>query len=416
MQVLYVHQNFPAQFGHIAWHLTRKLGWKCWFVSETPGTDADGVEKIQYRRAGGATRQTHFCSRTFENAVFSCDGVHAALKARPDIQPDLIVGHSGFGSTLFLRDLYPDVPVINLFEYYYRPKHAESDMGYRRDLGWTLPEAYFHRARCRNAVMLLDLDNCAAGYCPTEFQRSTFPQVYLPRLKVIFDGIERSIYHGHDEALRPPVEQRRGRQVAGVSLPASTRVVTYVSRGFESIRGFDLFMQSARIIAQEIPDAAFFIVGADKIAYGGDEAFLPKGVTFKQWVLDRGDYDLSRFHFLGNIPPADLGRLLALTDLHIYLTVPFVLSWSMMDAMSCGAVVLGSDTPPVREMITDGRNGLLANLFDVQGIAARAVAALRDTGAFRPLGRAAEQMIIDRYSVEATLPQMVELYQQVAGP
>jgi glycosyltransferase involved in cell wall biosynthesis len=302
MQVLYVHQNFPAQFGHIAWHLTRKLGWKCWFASETPGTDADGVEKIQYRRAGGATRQTHFCSRTFENAVFSCDGVHAALKARPDIQPDLIVGHSGFGSTLFLRDLYPNVPVINLFEYYYRPKHPESDMGYRQDLGWTLPEAYFHRARCRNAVMLLDLDNCAAGYCPTEFQRSTFPQVYQPRLKVIFDGIERSIYHGHDEALRPPIEQRPGRQVAGVSLPASTRVVTYVSRGFESIRGFDLFMQSARIIAREIPDVVFFIVGADKITYGGDEAFLPKGVTFKQWVLARDEYDLSRFHFLGNIP------------------------------------------------------------------------------------------------------------------
>src|SRR5271163_4935841 len=101
MNVLYVHQNFPAQFGHIASHLTRRLGWNCWFVSETPAGEAGGIEKIQYKRAGGATQQTHFCSRTFENGVFACDAIYAALKARPDVRPDLIVGHSGFGSTLF---------------------------------------------------------------------------------------------------------------------------------------------------------------------------------------------------------------------------------------------------------------------------------------------------------------------------
>jgi len=413
MHVLYVHQNFPAQFGHIAWHLSRKAGWKCTFVSETPGGMVQNVEKIQYRRSGGATRQTHFCSRTFENAVFNCDGVHAALKARADIKPDLIVGHSGFGSTLFLRDLYPGVPVINLFEYFYRPTHPDSDMGFRKDLGWVLPEAYYHRARCRNAMILLDLENCDAGYCPTGFQRSTFPQTYASKLRLIFDGIERSVYHGHQEALRPPVGKRSTRQIAGVNVSGSTRIVTYVSRGFESMRGFDLFMRCAKIVARNFPDVAFFVVGADRIAYGGDESFLPTGVTFKQWVLARDQYDLSKFHFLGNIAPTDLARLLAITDLHIYLTVPFVLSWSMMDAMSCGAVVLGSDTAPVREMIADGRNGLLADLFDLEGMAAKAVAVLRDPAAHRPLGRAAEQMILDRYSVEVVLPQMIELYEKV---
>ena len=407
MQVLYVHQNFPAQFGHIASHLTRRLGWKCWFVSETPAGDVGGIEKIQYKRAGGATQQTHFCSRTFENAVFACDGVYAALKGRPDIKPDLIVGHSGFGSTLFLRDLYPGVPIINLFEYFYRPHHEQSDMGYRKDLGWELPEAYFHRARCRNAMILLDLENCSAGYCPTGFQRSTFPQVHQPHLRVLFDGIERSCYHGYAESLRPPIEKRGPRVIAGIDVPASKRVVTYVSRGFESMRGFDLFMRSARIIANEFPDVLFFIVGTDRIAYGGDDNFLPKGLSFKQWVLSRDEYDLSRFHFLGNIAPDALGRLLAASDLHIYLTVPFVLSWSMMDAMSCGAVVLGSDTAPVREMIRDGENGLLANLLDVDEIAATAVAVLRDPAAFRPLGRKAEEMIAERYSIEAVLPEMV---------
>ena len=415
MHVLYIHQNFPAQFGHIAWHLARRPGWKCTFVSETAGGTSHGVEQIQYKRTGGATQHNHFCSRTFENSIWNCDGVYQALKQRPDVKPDLIVGHSGFGSTLFLRDLYPAVPIINLFEYYYRPGHPESDMGYRRDLGWKMPDIYHLRARARNAMILLDLDQCAAGYCPTEFQRSTFPGIYESRLRVIFDGIERSVYHGHDGALRPPIDKRGTRQIAGVHVPATTRVVTYVSRGFESMRGFDLFMRSAQLIARQFPDVVFLVVGTDRIAYGGDESFLPKDTTFKQWVLAQDQYDLSKFHFVGSVAPAELGRLLAASDLHLYLTVPFVLSWSMMDAMSCGAVVLGSDTAPVREMIRDGVNGLLCNLFDVEAIAARAVQVLRDPPAFRPLGQAAERMIVERYSVEAVLPRMVQMYEQVAS-
>jgi len=140
-----------------------------------------------------------------------CDGVFAALSKRPDVKPDLIVGHSGFGSTLFLRDLYPGVPIINLFEYFYRPGHPESDMGYRRDLGWAMPEIYLRRARCRNAMILLDVANCQAGYCPTQFQRSTFPDFCREKLEVLFDGVERDVYHGHGEALRPPPPPKRPR-------------------------------------------------------------------------------------------------------------------------------------------------------------------------------------------------------------
>jgi glycosyltransferase involved in cell wall biosynthesis len=417
MHILYVHQNFPAQFGHIAYHLAQKPGWRCTFVSETDPGNVQGVEKIQYKRAGGATQHTHFCSRTFENSVFNCDGVYTALKARPEIQPDLIVGHSGFGSTLFLRDLYPKAPIVNLFEYFYRPRHPESDMGYRSDLGWELPEIFYLRARSRNAMILLDLENCTVGYCPTEFQRSTFPETYRGKVHSIFDGIERGVYHGHGEALRPPVANRGMRRVAGVEVPGSTRIVTYVSRGFESMRCFDLFMKAAKIIYRNFPDVLFLIVGTDRIAYGGDESFLPKGTTFKQWTLSQDEYDLSKFHFLGNVQPRDLAVLLAASDLHIYLTVPFVLSWSMMDAMSCGAVVLGSDTAPVREMIRDGENGILANLFDVEQLARKATQALRDPAAFRPLGRAAEQMIAERYGVESVLPQMVSLYERaLASP
>ncbi|HZZ42219.1 MAG TPA: glycosyltransferase [Tepidisphaeraceae bacterium] len=407
MHVLYVHPNFPAQFGHIANYLVKEKGWRCTFISETPPGTVGGIEKIQYKIAGGATIKTHFCARTFENSVWHCDAVFQAMKARPDIHPDLIVGHSGFGSTLFLRELYPDVPVVNLFEYYYHPHGPESDMDFRQDLGWATPEIKYLRSRCRNAMILLDLKNCNVGYCPTEFQRSRFPADDARNLKVVFDGVDRQIYHGFNGELRKPGTPRR---IAGRDIPPNTRIVTYVSRGFESMRGFDIFMRVAKRIMQQYPDVLFFVVGADRIAYGGDADYIG-GKSFKDWVLSREEFDLSRFVFTGLLPQPELARLLATTDLHIYLTVPFVLSWSMMDAMSCGAVVLGSATPPVKEMIREGQNGLLADFFDIENFARKAIDILKDPQAYRPLGNAAEEMIEQRYSLDRVVPEMVKLYE-----
>ena len=415
MHVLYVHQNFPAQFGHIAQHLVEKLNWQCTFVSQTGGGKVGGIEKIEYKLAGGATQANHFCSRTFENTVWHCDGVYTALRHRPDVRPDLIVGHSGFGSTLFLRELYPDVPVINFFEYYYLPHDVDSDMDFRKDLGWPTVDMTYLRSRCRNAMILLDLQNCQAAYTPTRFQKSRFPGEYQDKLKVVFDGVDRSIYHGYDETLRPSPETRVTRTLAGVTVPATTRVVTYVSRGFESMRGFDKFMETADLIAKQYPDVIFIVVGTDRVAYGGDENYIAPHKTFKEWVFAKRQFDMSKFAFVGRLAQDELGRLLAASDLHIYLTVPFVLSWSMMDAMSCGAVVLGSDTAPVREMIRDGENGLIADFFDAEAMAEKALTVLRDPDAARPLGRAAEQMVIERYSLEAVIPEMLAMYEQTAA-
>ncbi len=413
MHVLYVHQNFPAQFGHIARHLAARLGWRSTFVSETPGGMVDGIEKIQYAIGGGATKTTHFCSRTFENAVWHTDGVYQALRARrvadPSFKPDLIVGHSGFGSTLFLPELFPNTPIINLFEYYYIGHGADSDMEFRRDLPWRAPEIKFLRSRCRNAMILLDLQNADAAYTPTQFQHSRFPAEYQGKLRTIFDGVDRAVYHGHGETLRRAGSKRT---IAGVEVAVSTRVVTYVSRGFESMRGFDVFLKTAKRIYEEYPDVIFIVVGTDRMAYGGDETHVAPHSTFKEWALAQEAYDLSKFRFVGRIAPLELGKLLASTDLHIYLTVPFVLSWSLMDALSCGAVVLGSDTAPVREMISDGENGLLADFFSPEDLAKKAVGVLRDPGAYRPLGRRAEQSITERYSLEAVLPAMLKLYEE----
>jgi glycosyltransferase involved in cell wall biosynthesis len=411
MHILYVHQNFPAQFGHIARHLVKTKGWECSFVSETPAGTVEGIRKLQYKIAGGATKTTHFCSRTFENAVWHTDAVYQTLKAHPDLKPDLIVGHSGFGSTLFLSELYPDTPIVNFFEYYYRAHDPDSDMDFREDLNWAVPEMKYLRSRCRNAMILLDLQNCDAAYTPTEFQKSRFPDEYLPKLQTIFDGVDRGVYHGYDEELRPAPGSRGVRTIAGREVGPDTRVVTYVSRGFESMRGFDVFMKAAKKIYTQYPDVLFFIVGTDRIAYGGDESYIAPFKSFKEWTLAQDQYDLSKFVFTGRQTPEDLGKLLASGDLHMYLTVPFVLSWSMMDALSCGAVVLGSATAPVKEMIRDGENGLLADFFDTDQMAEKAVAVLRDPAAYRPLGRRAEEIVTRDYSLDAVLPRMLAMYE-----
>jgi glycosyltransferase involved in cell wall biosynthesis len=415
MHVLYAHPSFPAQFGHIARHMVNKLGRRATFVSRTPGGVEDGIEKIQYRPSSSHARQGHYCARTFERTIRHCDAVYRALKRRPDVKPDLIVGHSGFGTTLFLPELYPDVPVINYFEYYFRPHAPDSDWEFRKDLEWEVPEVKYLRTRARNAVILLDLQNCDAAYAPTYYQRSVFPAEYQPKMQVVFDGVDRSVYHGHDERLRHSIPgRRRALRIAGRRIPPGTRLVTYVSRGFESMRGFDIFMRAAKRIYQEHPNTVFVVVGSDKVEYGLDRNYLPTR-SFREWVLARGEFDLSKFHFVGRVSPVALGRLLAASDLHLYLTVPFILSWSMMDAMSCGAVVLGSATPPVREMIRDGHNGLLADFFDVEGLAAKAVQVLRDPAAYRPLGRQAERTIAEMYSLEAVIPQMLRMYESVAN-
>ena len=176
------------------------------------------------------------------------------------------------------------------------------------------------------------------------------------------------------------------------------------------MRGFDIFMRTARIIAKEFDDVVFIVVGTDRIAYGGDESYTG-GKSFKDWVLSREEFDLSKFRFVGRIAPQELSRVLAGTDLHIYLTVPFVLSWSLMDALSCGAVVLGSNTSPVKEMIRDGENGLLGDFFSPDELAAKALAVLKDPDEFRDLGRSAERIIEEQYSLEAVLPMMLALYE-----
>lgn len=402
MHVLFVHKSFPAQFGPIAAHLVREEGWRCTFVSRSPPGVVEGIRKIQYRPNGGATERTHYFSRNFENAVWHAAGVYDTLTGlRNSLDPDLIVGHSGFGSTLFLTELFPGAPILNLFEYFYHP-HG-SDLDFRPE--FPPAEEDVLRARARNGMILLDLEYCHAGYAPTEFQRSLFPDVYRPKIDVVHDGIDTRFWRRREGAERVLGE---------LGIEPGTRIVTYCSRGLESMRGFDVFVRAAKLIYERYRCVVFVVVGSDQVAYGGDLRYT-RGRSFRDHVLGQDAYELERFRFLGNVSPDVLAALFSVSDLHIYLTVPFVLSWSLLDAMACGCTVLASDTEPVREVVCDGENGLLRDFFAAEGLAEAALQVLKEPEASRQLGPSARDTIEERYSLDVVMPRMRELYERVAS-
>lgn len=408
MRVLFLHDAFPAQFGHVALDLTRRHGWECHFlveaISSCPAPSPEMLRDLDVRsyplsddyRKRGPTPWPQIYGRYLD----LCEVAFQGIRSRPDLKPDLVVGHGGRGApTPFLRDAL-DCPIINYCEYYFAFSHR--DISYRLDLPPAEPAPHF--PRCINAPVLVALADSDSGYSATAWQRSTFPERFHPKIEVHFDGIDDQLY-------RPGPAPRA---VLGRSIPEGTRVITFVSRGLESVRGFDLFMEVARRIARERADVLFVVAGNEETYYGWDK--LQTGRTsFKQWVIERGDYDLSRFAFLGQVPPARLAEVLRISDLHLYLTAPFVLSWSLLDAMATGLVVLASDVPPVREVIEPGVNGLVEPLFDVDRMVESALRVLGDPAAFAPLGRAARETIRARYSVDVAIPPLKDYFERVAS-
>ncbi len=394
MQILFVHPNYPAQFGPILKYLSQKKGVECVFATKGREGHHDGVRCIPLELKGGATKANHYCTRTFENAVWHAHAVYEACKSDQRLKPDLIVGHSGFGTTAFLAELY-DCPIVNYFEYYYHTKN--SDMDFRSDFPPT--EIDYLRARARNAMILIDLQTCTAGYSPTKWQQSLLPDVWLSKVKVIHDGIDTAFWRRRDVS----------RTIAGEKIADGVRIVTYVSRGLEAMRGFDIFIRVANRIALNMDNVIFVVVGSDRICYGNDKRHIQEE-SFRAYVLKNERPELDRFRFLGNVPPDELANIFSISDLHIYLTVPFVLSWSMLNALSCECIVLASATAPVTEFIEHDKSGLLAEFSDVDELVSTAIRVLNNPQEYRHLGYAGRALIKRRYSIDKTFPKLWKLY------
>jgi glycosyltransferase involved in cell wall biosynthesis len=408
MNVLFIHDAFPAQFGRLGLELTDRHGWRCGFLvqslSSCPTPTQEMLRKLEIHRfplsAEHRSSDGIPWPQIYGHFLDECAVVHDAVKGRSGPPPDLIVAHGGRGApTLFLRDAVR-CPIVIYCEYYFAVSHR--DISYRIDLPPAEPAPFF--PRCINAPTLVTLVDCDAGYSATHWQKSSFPARFHEKIDVLFDGIDSSLY-----APGPAP-----RTVADKTIPTGTKVVTFVSRGLESIRGFDLFMKVARRIAAERSDVIFVVVGGEEIHYGWDK--LHTGVpSFKQWVLGQDKYDLARFIFLGRVLPEQLADILRISDLHIYLTAPFVLSWSLLNAMASGCVVLGSDVGPVREVIEPGKNGLVEPLFDVDRLTRTALAVLGDPAQYVPLGRAARATIVESYSIDVCIPPLKRYFERIAG-
>jgi glycosyltransferase involved in cell wall biosynthesis len=286
---------------------------------------------------------------------------------------------------MFLRDVFPEARHISYFEYYF---HATGgDLGFDPEFPVTLNNQV--RVRVNNSIQLLSLVSCDQGLSPTQWQKERFPSELQSRIKVIHEGIDTRVVRPDDGAWI---------NVGGRRLEAGDEAVTYVARNLEPYRGFHIFMRALPALQAKRPKARVLIVGGDEVSYG---RHLPEGQTYRQrYCRELGDrVDWSRVHFLGKLPYARYLKVLQISTAHVYLTYPFVLSWSMLEAMAAGCALVASATSPVREVICHGENGLLVDFFDAESLASSVAEVLARPDDYRPMRKRARQTVVERYDL-----------------
>ena len=399
VNILFVHQNFPGQFRGLAPAL-QKAGHHLRAISMRPEKILAGVENFAYHPKRGTSATVHPWLVNTETAVLRAEAVSDLVKEMTSNGwlPDVVLGHTGWGEMLMLRQVLPKARLLGFNELYYQTEGG--DVGFDPEFGKD-PDAG-RRLQVRNMHLASSLLTCDVGITPTQWQASCFPAPLRDRIQVIHDGIL-------TDQLQPDPSAWVSLSRDGLRLQHGDEVVTFINRNLEPMRGYHQFMRALPSILAERPRARVVIVGGDDVSYGSK----PVGIdSYKNMFLNevRDQLDLSRVHFVSRVPYKVLLSLLRVSAAHVYLTVPFVLSWSMLEAMSLGALVIGSDTAPVREVIEHGQNGLLVDFFKPQQIAETVCNVLANPQAYAHLRSAARQTVIDRYDFQTrSLPAYMNL-------
>jgi len=395
MKILFLHPNFPAQFRHLATPLVQQNHQVIFGTSREEG-NIKGVKKVIYKPSRTAGAETHHYVRDLENAVLQGQAVYRIgeqLKSN-GLVPDLVYGHSGWGPTLFIKDVFPKAKLFCYFEWFYHAHGTDADF----DPSDPLTVDGEARIRIKNAPILIDLASCDRGLSPTSWQQQQFPLELQSKITVRHDGIDTNYF-------KPKPGAKLVLPHLNLDLSAVSEIITYVARGMEPYRGFPQFMEAVALIQQRRPNCHIVVVGKDRVAYGKP---LPEGQSYKQLMLEKLSLDLSRLHFTDLLPYDKYLQVIQASSVHIYLTRPFVVSWSMLETMATGCLLVASDTPPVREFIEDGVNGLLVDFFSPEQIAQRVEEALDNPEAMTEIRTRARATITEKYALADLLPQHIQ--------
>lgn len=411
MKILFIHQNFPGQYKHLAPLLARQ-GHHCVALTlrVKEATNWQGVRVIPYTLPKRDGQSLHPWLVDFDTKLTRGEACwRAAVKLRDQgYAPDLILAHHGWGESLFLRDVWPEARLGLYCELYHLAGYPH--LNFDPEFASKNLEAEALRIRMKNLNNHLHFEQAHGGISPTLFQADTFPAPFRDRITVSHDGI--------DTAQAAPAPDVQLTIEGQCDVTRDDEVITFVNRNLEPYRGYHVFMRALPRLLRERPKATVLIVGGDEVSYG---ARAPKGQTWKQIFIDevRGRIptpDWQRVRFLGRIPYGQFLRLLQVSRVHVYLTYPFVLSWSLMEAMSCEAAIVAGDTAPVREVIRHDETGRLVDFFDGDGLVAEVCALLEDAEARARLGANARALIRARYDLRTIcLPRQVEWVRELAA-
>ncbi|MFV3074464.1 glycosyltransferase [Niveispirillum fermenti] len=405
-RILFLHKDFPGQFLHLARHLAGLPGVEVRALASDPAAPVDGVAVTTYQVKAPADGRPHPYLHLPDQAIWRAQAVLVACVGlqQTGFVPDLVIGHNGWGETLFIKDVWPRARLIGYCEFYYHGQGA--DVGCDPEFPATLGDVA--RVRVMNAVNLLTLEAMDRGVSPTRWQHGLHPAAYRDRISRLHDGI--------DTVAASPGPARPLTLPDGRVLAPGTPIVTYVARDLEPYRGFHTLMRAASLFLEQVPDAHLVIAGGDGVSYGNPPR---EGGSWRTRMLSElaGRLPLDRVHFLGHVPHDGFINLMRLSRTHVYLTYPFVLSWSMLEAMACGVTLVASATPPVQEVVAHGANGLLVPPLDPAAIAAGIVAALAlPASARRDLGAAARQTVLRHFdSAQVAMPAWLGMLRRDFG-
>ena len=395
MKILFIHQNFPGQFRHLAPALSALGHQICALTINLPSEQLNGVTVVRYPiDAAGSSATSRGLPELDDWGTKVLRGKAAAdamqaMKGKGFV-PDVVFAHPGWGEALFAKDVYPAARLLVYAEYYYGADGGDTCF----DPEFSQPSlANSQRITLKNTHLLHALSACDRALSPTHFQKVQHPAWAQGKIDVIHDGIA-------TQRFRPDPSASIQLKSAGVTLRPGDEVITFVARHLEPYRGYHIFMRALPLLQKLRPQARIVIVGGDGVSYGAPP---PNGESWKLVFLKEvsEQIDLGRIHFVGKVSHHLLTQLMQVSAAHVYLTYPFVLSWSLLEAMSIGCLIVASDTAPVREVITNDKNGLLVDFFDPEALAKRIAYALARADQLRGLRTAARESIVRNYDLSS---------------